>query len=174
MLEATTHNKKHEQGQLQKNALGNSASILPRKEPSLIMTEKVHGSPYQRVSPTVTENLIKKAAIVLISPPRIGHTNEQVVPREENSPKGESLPESLNGLHKDYLQKTRVMTMSTTNPSLLKRGKWVFPRINYIRENPDKLLKGDTLRLLCFAAELDIMCNIERYLKEVAETLENL
>lgn len=68
----------------------------------------------------------------------------------------------------------REMTMSSINPSLLKGRRWVFPRIDYIRENPEKLLKGDTLRLLCIAAELDIMCNIERYLKEVAETLENL
>ena len=64
--------------------------------------------------------------------------------------------------------------MTPISPSLLKGRKWVFPRINYIRENPNKLLKGDTLRLLCLAAELDIMCNIEGYLKEVSELLEDL
>jgi hypothetical protein len=165
VLEAITHNRRQVQGQLPVNGLGNSASQLPRKEWPLKMTKEVLCSPQQRVRPTVTENTI------LMSPPRIGHIHEQVVPREV---KGETIPESLNGLHKGFLQKTRVMTMSSINSSLFKGRKWVFPRIDYIRENPDKLLKGDTLRTLCLAAELDIMCNIERYLKEVAGLLEDL
>ncbi|MHA2247200.1 MAG: hypothetical protein ACXADY_19800 [Candidatus Hodarchaeales archaeon] len=64
--------------------------------------------------------------------------------------------------------------MSTKNSSSLKGRKWEFPRIDYLRENPEQLLKGDTLRLLRLAAELDIIRNTERYLKEVSEMLENL
>lgn len=64
--------------------------------------------------------------------------------------------------------------MSTKNTSSLKRRKWEFPRIDYLRENPELLLKGDTLKVLRLAAMLDSIRNTERDLKEAAKLLENL
>ncbi|MHA2247199.1 MAG: hypothetical protein ACXADY_19795 [Candidatus Hodarchaeales archaeon] len=69
-----------------------------------MMIKEVIGHPQQRVCQTVTENTIKETDTVLMSPPWIGHTSEQVVPREEKSPKGETLAEKLNALQKDSPQ----------------------------------------------------------------------
>ncbi len=108
---------------------------------------------------------------VLIDSPRIGPPHEQVVPRDVKTHTGETEPENWNVLRKDSPEQEGVTTMSSNTTPPYKGFKWEFPRMNYIRENPEKLLKTNILRYLCIAAELDIIANIEKYLVEVFETL---
>lgn len=100
MLEATILKKGQDQEKSKRNDHKKSASLLPEEDHPLMMIKEVIGHPQQRVCQTVTENTIKETDTVLMSPPRIGHINEQVVPREEKSNKGETL-ENLNALQKD-------------------------------------------------------------------------
>ena len=100
MLEATILKEEQNQEKSKRNDHKRSASLLPEEDHPLMMIKEVIGHPQQRVCQTVSELTIKETNTVLMSPPRIGHTNEQVVPREEKSPKGETL-ENLNALQKD-------------------------------------------------------------------------
>lgn len=42
--------------------------------------------------------------------------------------------------------------------------KWEFPRLSYLKDNPGQLFKGNPLKLLLLAAELDTIYNIEKSL----------
>lgn len=152
MSGATSLQKTHYQGHLNPNGHEWKISQLPDNDLPRKNPEEGYGTPPPRERPMAPDI----TGAILMGPPRIGPLHEQVVPWEEK-PRGDSKSEC---------------TMHSPNNSTSNGGckqiplilKWEFPRLAYLKANPEQLLKGDTLKPLCIAAELDIIYNVEKTL----------